>query len=122
MAMEKVMNIGGFAPPTIMEQVQRLLLINPGAHNLVISNVPGPRTPHYLRGRRLVEVLACGSTMPRHGLNLVMISYVDTLFIAVSSDPDVVPDAAGFAADLEQSFAELREAARSRTQPAEPAR
>ena len=120
-AMEQLMNIGGFAPPTIMEQVQRLLLINPGAHNLVISNVPGPRRPYYLRGRELVEVLACGSTMPRHGLNLVMISYVGTLFIAVSSDPDVVPDAAGFAADLKASFAELHEAGRARKQTAETA-
>ncbi|WP_157538541.1 WS/DGAT/MGAT family O-acyltransferase [Nocardioides sp. Root79] len=113
-ALERLMNIGGFAPPTIMEQVQRLLLINPGGHNLVISNVPGPGTPYYLRGRKLVEVLACGSTMPRHGLNLVMISYVGTLYVAICSDPDVVPDAAGFAADLEASFAELRDLAPAR--------
>jgi diacylglycerol O-acyltransferase / wax synthase len=121
-ALEQLMNIGGFAPPTIMEQVQRLLLINPGAHNLVISNVPGPSTPYYLRGRRLVEVLACGSTMPRHGLNLVMISYLGTLFVAVSSDPDVVPDAVGFAADLEASFAELYDAAPGRGRQAVPSR
>lgn len=121
-AMERLMNLGGFAPPTIMDQVQRLLLINPGAHNLVISNVPGPSTPFYLRGRRMVEVLACGSTMPRHGLNLVMISYNGTLFIAVSSDPDVIPDAAGFATDLKESFLELLEASRTFAQSAEPAR
>lgn len=106
-AMERLMNLGGFAPPTIMEQVQRLLLLNPGAHNMVISNVPGPSTPLYLRGRRLLEVLPCGATMPRHGLNMVMISYCGTLFCAVGSDPDAVPDAAGFATDLSESFAEL---------------
>ncbi|THV16008.1 wax ester/triacylglycerol synthase family O-acyltransferase [Nocardioides caeni] len=120
-ALERLMNLGGFAPPTIMEQVQRLLLLNPGAHNLVISNVPGPGTPYYLRGRKLVEVLPSGTTMPRHGLNLVMISYLGTLFVAVSSDPDVVPDAAGFASALEHSFAELRDWARTRVDPAEPA-
>jgi hypothetical protein len=94
-----------------MEQVQRLLLRNDAAHNLVISNVPGPRDCLYLRGRPLVEVLPSGMTTPRHGLNMPMVSYHGTLFIAVSSDPDVVPDGAGFAADLEAAFAELRDAA-----------
>jgi WS/DGAT/MGAT family acyltransferase len=113
-AMQRLMDLGGFAPPTIMEQVQRLLLLSPGAHNLVISNVPGPSVPLYFRGRQLLEVLPSGMTTPVHGLNLPMVSYNGTLFIAVASDPDVVPDAAGFAADLEASFAELSEAARDR--------
>jgi hypothetical protein len=50
-------------------------------------------------------------TTPRHGLNMPMVSYNGTLFIAVSSDPDVVPDGAGFAADLQAAFAELHKAA-----------
>ena len=109
-AMQRLMDVGGFAPPTIMEQVQRLLLTNAGAHNLVISNVPGPSKPLYLRGRELLEVLPSGATMPRHGLNLPMLSYNGVLYIAVTSDPDVVTDGAGFAADLRASFGELRDA------------
>lgn len=110
-AMQRLMDLGGFAPPTIMEQIQRVMLVNSGAHNLVISNVPGPSKPLYLRGRPLVEVLPAGMTMPHHGLNMPMVSYNGTFFIAISSDPDVIPDPAGFAADLEASFAELGQAA-----------
>jgi len=103
-----------------MEQVQRLLLRNPKTHNLLISNVPGPSKPFYLRGRPMVEVLPAGATMVRHGLNIVMVSYNGTLFISVCTDPDVVPDAAGFAADLEASFAELHESAATRVAAAAP--
>jgi diacylglycerol O-acyltransferase / wax synthase len=106
-AMQRIMEIGGFAPPTIMEQIQRLILVNEGVHNLVISNVPGPAKRLYLRGRPLLEVLPSGVVMPHHNLNMPMVSYNGTLFIAVSTDPDVVPDGAGFAKDLEASFAEL---------------
>ena len=119
-AMQRLMDVGGFAPPTIMEQVQRLLLRNPKTHNLLISNVPGPSKPFYLRGRPMVEVLPAGATMVRHGLNIVMVSYNGTLFISVCTDPDVVPDAAGFAADLEASFAELHESAATRVAAAAP--
>jgi WS/DGAT/MGAT family acyltransferase len=110
-AMHRLMGIGGFAPPTIMEQVQRLLLVNDRAHNLVISNVPGPSERLYFRGRPLLEVLPSGMTAPYHGLNMPMVSYNGTLYICVATDPEVVPDGAGFAADLEASFAELYEAA-----------
>lgn len=114
-AMQQIMDLGGFAPPTIMEQVQRLLLRTSAAHNLVISNVPGPRDRLYLRGRPLVEVLACGMTLPHHNLNMPMISYNGTLFISIGTDPDVVPDGDRFAADLEASFAELHAAAAALT-------
>ena len=74
-AMQRIMDMGGFAPPTIMEQVQRLLLTNAGAHNLVISNVPGPEERSIFVGAPLLEVLPSGATMPRHSLNLPMLSY-----------------------------------------------
>ena len=73
----------------------------------MISNVPGPAQQLYLRGRPLVEVLPSGAVTPNHNLNMPMVSYNGTLFIAVSTDPDVVPDGSGFAEDLEESFAEL---------------
>ena len=77
----------------------------------MISNVPGPAEQLYLRGRPLVEVLPSGAVTPNHNLNMPMVSYNGTLFIAVSTDPDVVPDGSGFAEDLEESFAELHAAA-----------
>jgi diacylglycerol O-acyltransferase len=108
-AMQRLMDIGGFAPPTIMDQVQRLV-IKGRMYNLIISNVPGPSEQLQLLGRPLVEVLAAGLTSARHGLNIPMVSYNGTMFMAIGTDPDVVPDGAGFAADLEQSFAELHRA------------
>src|SRR5207245_4617776 len=112
-AMQRLMELGGFAPPTIMAQVQRLM-IRGGMHNLIISNVPGPSEQLYLLGRPLLEVLAGAPTTARHGLTIPMVSYNGTMFLAIGTDPDVVPDGAGFAADLEAAFAELHRAGAER--------
>ena len=41
-AMQRIMDLGGFAPPTIMEQVQRLLLVNDGRAQPRDLERPGP--------------------------------------------------------------------------------
>jgi WS/DGAT/MGAT family acyltransferase len=110
-AVQQLMDVGDFMPPTIMGRIQRML-IRGKTHNVLISNVPGVGHRLFLRGRPLVEVLASGLTTERHGLIMPMVSYNGTLFITVGTDPDVVADGARFAAYLEQSFAELHAAAR----------
>ena len=110
--MQRLMDLGGFAPPTIMEQVQRLLLVNDGAHNLVISNVPGPSRAAV--PARAAAASRCCRRARRRRTTTSTCRWSPTTARCSSRSapiPDVVPDGAGFAADLEASFAELHDAA-----------
>ena len=83
----------------------------------ITTNVPGPQTPLYVGGRRL---LAYYPYVPIGGslrLNVAIISYVGELSFGVTGDYDSVPDLDVFCAGLEKGMAELVSTARRRTRP-----
>ncbi|HYQ91959.1 MAG TPA: WS/DGAT domain-containing protein, partial [Candidatus Competibacteraceae bacterium] len=84
-------------------QAQRL---NP-LFNLFITHVPGPRQPLYLHGAPLIRHLGMAPIYHGLGLILVVTSYLETLTISLTSNPEIVPDAEVFTAAIEESFAEL---------------
>ena len=63
----------------------------PTTFNVVLSNVPGPRKPLYLRGSRLEAVYPV--SIPAHGmaLNITLETYADTLNFGFIGDRDAVP-------------------------------
>lgn len=60
--------------------------------NLVISNVPGPRTPLYFAGARVLANYP--ASIPYHGLgfNITVFSYQGSLDIGLTAHRDTVPD------------------------------
>ena len=70
--------------------------------NLVISNVPGPRKPLYAAGARVVAAFPHGPIFEGAGLNMTVMSYVDSVDFGVlacaTSVPDVEEIALGFGA------------------------
>lgn len=60
--------------------------------NLVISNVPGPRTPLYSTGARLVHYYPVSTITDGQGLNITVQSYLDTLDFGLVSCRELVPD------------------------------
>ena len=60
--------------------------------NLVISNVPGPRTPLYSTGARLVHYYPVSTITDGQGLNITVQSYLDTLDWGLVSCRELVPD------------------------------
>lgn len=65
---------------------------NPPA-NLVISNVPGPRTPLFLRGGApLKHYYPVSTVVDGQGLNITVQSYVDTLDFGLVACRELVPD------------------------------
>jgi diacylglycerol O-acyltransferase / wax synthase len=82
--------------------------------NLVITNVPGPRTPLYLGTARLLEGYGTAPVLDGLGLIIVVTSYLDTLSISVTAAYEAAPDIQRLVEGIDASFIELREAVAAR--------
>ena len=82
----------------------------PPAANVVISNVPGPQTPLYLAGTRLLTLYPV--SIPAHGmaLNMTVQSYCGALDFGLTACRKTVPELRKLANYLEESMEELHEA------------
>ena len=71
----------------------------------VLTNVPGPREPLYLAGRKLEKVMFWVPQSGRLGLGISILSYAGKVLMGVASDEGLVPDperiVAGFAKEME---------------------
>jgi WS/DGAT/MGAT family acyltransferase len=79
-------------------------------YNLVVSNVPGPRTPYFL-GAEVLATYPFGPVMHGSGLNITMWSVNGKLHVSLISCPELLPDlwelADGFAVGLKELLAEV---------------
>jgi WS/DGAT/MGAT family acyltransferase len=75
--------------------------------NLVITNIPGPPVPLYLRGARFLRVFPYVEVIDNEGLTIAVVSYDDQLHFGITSDRDVLPDLDDVAASIEHEFAVL---------------
>jgi WS/DGAT/MGAT family acyltransferase len=77
-------------------------------HNLVISNVRGPGAPLYAAGARLTAAYPLGPLMEGAGLNITVVSYLDSIDFGVigceRSVPHVWDIALGFGAAVGDLF------------------
>lgn len=60
--------------------------------NVTISNVPGPPFPLYSIGARMVANYPVGPIAEGGGLNMTVMSYLDSLDFGLLACPDVLPD------------------------------
>jgi WS/DGAT/MGAT family acyltransferase len=79
--------------------------------NMVITNVPGPRTPLYLLESPLLEIHPHVPLVGTLGLGIALFSYDGTLSWGFSADWDLVPDLHQLVRATEEAFEKLREAA-----------
>ncbi|HEX5615698.1 MAG TPA: wax ester/triacylglycerol synthase family O-acyltransferase [Acidimicrobiia bacterium] len=75
--------------------------------NLVVSNVPGPPFPLYLAGARLESITPLGPVFDGCGLNVTVISYLDSVHVGFLACRDLVPDLDELAAAVPVALAEL---------------
>ena len=79
--------------------------------NLVCTNVPGPQFPLYLMGHKMVQ---CYPYVPVGGemaVNCAILTYDGKAYFGFSGDSKAAPDLEEMERLLQESFAELREAA-----------
>jgi diacylglycerol O-acyltransferase len=110
MGAQALTELTGFAPPTIMAQAARLVA-RQRFFNLVVTNVPGPQIPLYVLGRRLEAIYPMVPLARNQALGIALMSYAGRLDFGLNGDFDVMEDIDSLAADLEESIAELAQAA-----------
>ena len=111
--------LGGYAPPMLLSLGARLAIRLPQwAINTVTTNVPGPRTPLYLGGRRMVEAFPYVPIGGRLRIGVAIFSYLTHLNFGVTGDYESVPDIEVLVGGIEAGMAELLELARATKAPA----
>lgn len=75
--------------------------------NLAVTNLPGSEVPLYLYGSRLRRMHPIITGVGNIACIIGALSYRDELAVAVTVDPDVVPDADGLLRALVEAAAEL---------------
>ena len=90
-------------------------------HNLVISNVPGPAFPLYLAGARLAMLCPLGPVMEGAGLNITVLSYMDSVDVGLIACRELMPDLWDLANDFVDSMDELEKAAAAQSGETRPA-
>jgi hypothetical protein len=83
---------------------------HPPVFNLVLSNVPGPQVPLYFAGAKLVELYPLGPVMDGLGLNITVLSYMDTLHWGLMAGREAMPRLWDLALAVPDALAELRKA------------
>ena len=94
---EALVDMAQFSLPAVAVQVSRiagsLQLGNRVAPvNVVVSNVPGPRTALYMGGAKMKRFFPVSTIAEGMGLNITVQSYLDTLDFGLVACRELVPD------------------------------
>jgi WS/DGAT/MGAT family acyltransferase len=95
-----------------MYSSMRLSERHPVVHNLIISNVPGPPIPLYFNGAKLHSLYPLGPIMDGAGLNVTVLSNMDSVGFGFISCRELMPDLWDLANDVPDALAELVDAAK----------
>jgi diacylglycerol O-acyltransferase / wax synthase len=108
---QALVNLAGFAPPTILSQAARLQA-RQRFFNLVVTNVPGPQFPLYLLGHRMQVLYPVVPLARRQALGIAVMSYDGHLGFGLLGDYDALPDLEQIVRDLRTAIASLARAAK----------
>jgi diacylglycerol O-acyltransferase len=103
---EVLANVQNFAPPTVLAQASRLNF-STRLFNLIVTNVPGPQFPLYMRGRELHDVFPVAFLPKDHALAIAIMSYNGKMSFGLLGDYDAMPDLDAVAEGIDASLAEL---------------
>lgn len=93
-AASRLAGIAGFAPTTFHAVGNRAAAALPAeSYHLVVTNVPGPQSPLYAAGARMVASYPVPPLTPGHALAIGVTSYDGTVFFGINTDRDLIPDA-----------------------------
>jgi WS/DGAT/MGAT family acyltransferase len=112
-AVEDLVELDGFAPPTVISQAARLQA-RQRAFNVAVTNIPGPRGARRLLGRELRAIYPALPLAHNQALSVAVVSYAGRLCFGLLADCDALADLDLLAGQLEQSLAELAKGSRAK--------
>jgi WS/DGAT/MGAT family acyltransferase len=86
---------------------QRMADRVPTPVNLIVSNVPGPDFPLYFAGAKLDALYPLGPIYDGMGLNVTVLSYLDSVGFGFITCSELVPDLWDLASGVDESLREL---------------
>ena len=110
-AANRLAGIAGFAPTTFhaigsrvaAEELRR-------GYQLSVTNVPGPQSPLYAAGARMVGTYPVPPLSPGHPLAIAVTSYDGNVFYGITADRDWLPDADLLGTCIAEALDELLDA------------
>jgi diacylglycerol O-acyltransferase len=109
-----VLSVMGLAPV----EVERLGLRFFGSKaTAVLTNVPGPREPLYLAGRKLEKIMFWVPQSGHLALGISILSYAGGVMLGVATDAGLVPDPEGIVDGFALEFEAMREVAAAAGRP-----
>jgi diacylglycerol O-acyltransferase len=129
MGADLIMSFAQSTPPQLLNLASRLYSQmdlasrHRPAHNLVVSNVPGPPIPLYCGGARVVACYPMGPILEGAGLNLTVLSNMGNVDFGAIACREQVPDIWDIADGFAEAVAQLRKEAEEHeagTSPAVP--
>ena len=111
---EVLASVQNFAPPTILAQASRLNF-STRLFNLIVTNIPGPQFPLYVRGREMLDVFPVAFLPKDHALAVAIMSYHGRMNFGLLGDYDALRDLDVIGEGIEASLAELLALARRRS-------
>lgn len=97
-----------FAPSPLQRLASRFVA-SPRVFNLVVSNIPGPREPLFMRGCRLAETYPVVPIADRHTLSIGVTTLKDGAYFGLYADRRALPDIDALAKTIDRAVDELRE-------------
>ena len=112
-AADTLAGLGGFAPPTMHALGARLGgMVSRRLYNVVITNVPGPQTPLYAAGARMVSTYPVTPLGRDQALSIGLTSYDGGVYYGLYADRDAMPDADVLGRGVVDALQELLDAPR----------
>ncbi len=109
---ELIADAGGWTSPLLLSIGLKSVFRLPHRHLVTVAtNVPGPRTPLYAAGRRLLELYPYVPIADRIRIGVAMTSYNRVLTFGITADAASTPDLAVLTAGISAGMRELVQAA-----------
>jgi diacylglycerol O-acyltransferase len=111
-AANRLAGIAGFAPTTFHAIGARVAATElRRGYQLSVTNVPGPQSPLYAAGARMVATYPVHPLMPGHPLAIAVTSYDGGVYYGITADRDLLPDVDLLGTCLREALDELLDTA-----------
>jgi diacylglycerol O-acyltransferase / wax synthase len=110
-AANRLAGIAGFAPTTFHAIGARVAAETGRDFQICIINVPGPQSPLYAAGAKMLRTFPIPPLLPHQALAIGVTSYDGRVFYGITADRDLVPDADVLGQCVTEALTELLDTA-----------